>query len=389
MVTQPGGMPDSGVDPAPARLQPDLASQSARERLAVPIFGIFIILLVQALVWAGDFLIPVTAAILGYIVLNRPRRWLQRIGVSPFVSAALFTTLLSCLVAVLLVRLSSPTAQFIDDLPSLLDDIGGKLSSSGGTLEAINDATVAAEEIVAKKDDGTVDVEVVSDTGFVATIFSMAPALLSRILFTMILLFFLVASGDMFLTKTVQSFERFSDKRRAVEVLHSIEDRLGFYLGGITIINVGLGACVAAAMALWGMPSALILGLMAFGLNFVPFLGGLLGATIAAALAFVSLDGVWPAAGVFATYIALTAIEGQLVTPVLISRRMRLNTTVVLLTVAFFAWIWSVMGMVLALPILIVIKIVCDETGSWQTLSRFLGDLDRDEAARDPEPKPA
>jgi predicted PurR-regulated permease PerM len=180
----------------------------------------------------------------------------------------------------------------------------------------------------------------------------------------------------MFLTKTVQSFDTFSDKRRAVAVLYSIEDRLGYYLGGIAIINAGLGVAVAIAMSLWGLPSAVLIGFMAFGLNFVPFLGGLMGATIAAAVAFVSLDGTWAAAGVFATYILLTSIEGQLITPVVISRRMRLNTTVVFLTVAFFAWIWSIMGMVVALPILIVIKIACDETASLQTLGRFLGGAD-------------
>ncbi len=357
------------------------AAKSARlarvlERLAVPIYGMFIILLLQGLVWASDFLIPVTAAILGYFVLNRPRRWLQRIGVSAVFSAAIFTGLLTIVIALLLVQLSTPAAQFIEDLPSLMEQIKTKLSSSGGALEAIRDATVAAEEIVAETDKETVSVEIVSNTGVAATLFSMAPGFLSRIMFSLILLFFLVASGDMFLTKTVQSFDRFADKRRAVDVFHSIEERLGYYLGGITFINLALGGAVAIAMAIWGMPSAVVFGVMAFGLNFVPYLGGLLGAAIAAAVAFVSLNGVWPAAGVFATYIALTAIEGQLITPLLISRRMRLNTTVVLLTVAFFAWIWSVMGMIVALPILIVVKVACDETLSLHTIGRFLGDID-------------
>ena len=195
-------------------------------------------------------------------------------------------------------------------------------------------------------------------------------------MFALILLFFLVASGDLFLMKMLQSFERFSDKRRAVVVMKAIEDRLGYYLGGIALINAGLGVVIGAAMYLWGLPSAIVLGFMAFGLNFVPFLGGLMGATIAAAVAFVSLDGTWAAVGVFVTYIALTSIEGQFITPMAISRRMRLNTTIVFLTVAFFAWIWSVMGMVVALPILIVIKIICDETQSFATLGRFLGDVD-------------
>lgn len=359
-------------------------TMGALGRAELPIIGIFLILLLQALVWASDFLIPVTAAFLGYFVLNRPRRYLQGLGVPPALSAILFTAILAVLLVVLLVQLSAPTAQFIEDLPGLLEQIKNKLSASGGTLEAINDATIAAEEIIDNQDDTTVDVEVVSDTGFAATLFSMAPGFLSRILFALILLFFLVSSGDMFLTKTVQSFERFSDKRRAVEVLHSIEDRLGYYLGGITLINFGLGVAISIAMHFWGVPGALMFGFMAFALNFVPFLGGLLGASIAAAVAFVSLDGTWAAAGVFATYVALTSIEGQFVTPVLISRRMRLNTTVVFIFVAFFAWIWSVMGMIVALPILIVIKIACDETDSLHTLGRFLSGVDDDDRTEKP-----
>lgn len=347
--------------------------------LSVPIWGIFGLLLLQGLVMASDFVVPVITALLGYIVLNRPRRWLARIGVPPVLSAGFFTLILTAILTVLLVQLSSPAAQFVEDLPSLMEEIKQKLTASGGALEAINEAADAAEEIMADEDTSTVAVEVVSNTGVASTIFSTAPGFLSRIAFALILLFFLVASGDMFLIKTVQSFGMFSEKRRAVKVLYSIEDRLGYYLGGIAIINAGLGVSVAIAMHFWGLPNAIIFGFMAFGLNFVPFLGGIMGASIAAAVAFVSLDGTWAALGVFATYAALTSIEGQFITPLLISRRMQLNTTVVFLSVAFFAWIWSVMGMVVALPILIVIKIVCDETNSLPTFSRFLSD-EADEA---------
>ena len=336
--------------------------------------GIFIILLLQAMVWAAEFLIPVTAAFLGYFVLNRPRRYLEGHGIAPFISATLFTTILTAMILLLMVQLSAPTAQFIEDLPALMEQIKAKLSASGGTLEAINNATTAAEEIIAEQDSETVSVEVVSRTGLATTLFSMAPALLSSILFTLILLFFLVSSGDLFLRKTMDNFDSFSEKRRAVEVLHSIEERLGRYLGGITLINFGLGVAISLAMYYWGLPGPLVFGFMAFALNFVPYLGSVLGACIAAAVAFVSFGEPWMAVGVFLTYMALTSIEGQLITPLLISRRMQLNTTIVFLFVAFFAWIWSVIGMVVALPVLIVIKIVCDEIDGLKTIGRFLGD---------------
>ena len=126
-----------------------------------------------------------------------------------------------------------------------MEEIKANLSTSSGTLEAINKATAAAEEFLAEQDSGTVEVEVVSRTGVAARIFSLAPALLSSILFTLILLFFLVAFGDMFLNKTIASMIDFTGKRRTVGALYSIEEQLGRHLGGIALINFGLGGTVA------------------------------------------------------------------------------------------------------------------------------------------------
>ncbi|MEQ6204889.1 AI-2E family transporter [Sulfitobacter sp. HNIBRBA2951] len=354
------------------------AAQTHSTWLKVAVIGIFLMMLLQGMVWAADFLVPVTAAFLGYFVLNRPRRYLQRLGIPPFLSAVLFTAVLTGFLLLLLVQLSAPTAQLLEDLPALVEQIKLKLAATGGTLETIDNAKTAAEEIIDDQSPDTVEVEIVSRSGIATAIFTTAPGLLSSILFALILLFFLVSSGDTFLQKTVQSLGSFDDKRRAVSILHAIEERLGRYLGGITLINAGLGITIGAAMSLWGLPGPLIFGFMAFALNFVPFIGGILGACIAGAVAFVSFGEPWITFGAFATYMTLTSLEGQLVTPLLISKRMQLNTTIVFLFVAFFAWIWSVIGMVVAMPVLIVLKIICDELESCQTLSRFLGDTTQD-----------
>lgn len=145
-------------------------------------------------------------------------------------------------------------------------------------------------------------------------------------------------------------------------------------LGGIAIISGVLGLSIGVTMYLWGVPNAIALGIMGFTLNFAPFLCAVAGASIAALIAFVSLDTGWGAIGVFTTYMALTSIEGQLVTPVMIARRMQLNTPILFLIVAFFAYIWSVVGMVVAVPVLIVTKIVCDEVDGLKAIGQFLGD---------------
>ncbi|MBI6628982.1 AI-2E family transporter [Pontibaca salina] len=339
--------------------------------------GIFIILLVQILLWGANFLIPLTAAILAYLVFNRPRRWLRRLGLPDLVIAGLFTSFLFVLFVVAVIWFAEPVTNFVQNLPRLMREVQFKLSGPGGPLSAVSEAAKAVDDAVEGSGDKTaMEVEVVEGSSATLTIMSLAPQLVSQIVFAIFMTFFLIASGDFFIQRLVESMETLSDKRRAVQVVHHIEDRLGRYLGSIAVINAGLGVFIGAAMVAWGMPNAIAIGLMGFVLNFIPFLGAVLGATIAGFVAFVTFGEFWSAVGVFATYMALTSIEGQLLTPMLVSRRMRLNTPILFLVVAFFAYIWSVVGMVVAVPILIMAKTICDEIKGLNRIGHFLGDAD-------------
>ncbi len=347
----------------------------APKRIYVPLLGIFIIALVAALVSAANFLIPVTAAILSYFVFSRPRRALERLGLPNMVIATLFTSILFVMVGAGIAWFAEPVANLIDDMPGLMQQMQAKLGDSSGALAKVNEAAKAIDDAVGNgAEKRAMEVEVVSETSTSITILTMAPKVMSQVIFAIFLTFFLIGSGDFFALRTVESLPTLSDKRRAVDIIKTIEDRLGRYLGGIALINAGLGISIGAAMYLWELPNALAIGVMAFVLNFIPFLGAVVGAGVAALVAFVSFDQPWAAFGVFMTYMALTSIEGQVVTPLVISRRMQLNTPILFLIVAFFAYIWSVVGMVVAVPVLIVAKIVCDEIEGLGALGHFLGD---------------
>ncbi|MEX1233833.1 MAG: AI-2E family transporter [Roseovarius sp.] len=348
---------------------------TAQKRIYVPLCGMFIIAFVAALVAAADFLVPVTAAILSYFVFSRPRRALEKLGMPSMAIAALFTSFLIVGVGIAIAWFAAPVANLIDDMPRLVGEVQTKLGEGGGALAKVNEAAQALDDAVEdSKGKPTMEVEVVSDRSTSVTILSMAPKVMSQVVFSIFLTFFLIGSGDFFARRTVESLPKLTDKRHAVEIIKTIEDRLGRYLGGIAIINAGLGVSIGVAMYLWGVPNAIALGVMGFALNFVPFLGAVAGALVAALVAFVSLGTGWQAAGVLVTYMTLTSIEGQIVTPLAISRRMQLNTPILFLVVAFFAYIWSVVGMVVAVPILIVIKIICDEVEGMRALGHFLGD---------------
>ncbi len=350
---------------------------SPRHPLVVPVTGIFILLLIQGLIFASQFLIPVTTAILGYFILNAPRRALERIGIPAPVSAALFTISIGAALFLGILALSEPVYEFVTDIPGLFEDLMSTLKGPGGLLEPLTQAADASGRVLeATGEQPPMQVEVVDNVGLATSVVSVAPALLGQIVFAISLLFFLVASGDMFIQKAVKVSDRFQEKKNTVTMIRTIEARLGNYLGAITLINAVLGVVIGAGMWWWEMPSPWLIGIMAALLNFVPFVGAVVGAVISALIAYVSFLDPWMALGVFGTYYALTALEGQFITPALVGQRLRLNVTMVFLSVAFFAWIWSVMGMVVAVPALIVVKVICDSVPKFRKVGLFLGDAE-------------
>ena len=358
--------------------------QAPRERkrrhpLAVPVTGIFVLLLIQALTIASGFLLPVTAAALGYLILNAPRRGLAKIGVPAPAAAALFTLTIAVVIVVGAMAMADPITDFVMDLPALLDDTMAALTGPGGAFEAFSVAAEATSDAVAATGGGPepVQVEVVSAGGGIATsVFATAPGLISQVVFAICLLFFLVASGDLFIVKAVQVADRFEDKRKTLTTIRHVERGLGNYLGAIVAINCGLGVCIGTAMWAWGLPSPWLYGIMATVLNFVPFVGAVAGTAIAGFTGFVEAGDAWTGLLIGASYYALTAFEGQFVTPTLVGKRLRLNITMVFLSVAFFAWIWSIMGMVVAVPMLIVAKVICDEIPRLRKIGLFMGDAE-------------
>ncbi|TFL19923.1 AI-2E family transporter [Jannaschia formosa] len=351
-------------------------------RLSFPIWGMFWLAVVHALIFASDILVPITASVLGYFLLNAPRRWLARLGIPDGVSAALFTILLGALLVLGGLALADPMYAFVTDIPSLIEEGLAELQGPGGLLEPFARAADATNEAMreAQTSDGEappVAVEVVNEgPGLGGSVVTLAPGLLSQIVLSVVLLYFLVASGDLFIQKAVQVARRFEDKRQTVMTIRTIEARLGNYLGAITLINAGLGVAIGTAMWICGLPTPIMIGAMAMALNFVPFVGAVVGALVVGVIAFVEFGTVWSAILVFLTYYALTSFEGQFVTPTLVGQRLRLNVVAVFLAVAFFAWIWSVMGMVVAVPMLIVVKVVCDSVPRLRRVGLFLGDAE-------------
>ncbi|WP_103333593.1 AI-2E family transporter [Pseudotabrizicola formosa] len=355
-----------------------------------PVVGLFILALIAAIALARDFLMPITFALLLFFVFVPVRRRLTRLGVPPILTAAGVVLGLLFSIIALGWTVSGPAGQLISDMPEIQSALTEKLQRLRGTFETIDSAMTQMEE---GSEETAVDAEEKDTPGFdVATAILDAlyttPGIMGQVALTLFLLFFLLASGDLMYLKIVQSFDSLREKRNAYSALREIEESLGSYLGAITLINAGLGVAVGLAMWALGMPSPLLFGLLAFSLNFIPYLGAITGVGIALLVALVTFSDVfWPVM-VALTYFTLTTLEGQLITPYFVARRLQMNAVVVFLTVALWAWLWSVIGMIIAVPLLVVISVICDHVPGLEKLGNFLAGDDPVPLAED-EPDPA
>jgi predicted PurR-regulated permease PerM len=188
-----------------------------------------------------------------------------------------------------------------------------------------------------------------------------------------LLLFFLLASGDLFLRKLVNILPNFHDKKLAVEISREIENNISRYLVTITLINICFGAAVGTCMYLLGLPNPPLWGVMAGLLHFIPFLGSLIGISIVTMVAAGTLDSLAMIVLVPAIYLGLNLIQEYLIVPIILGRRLLLNPVAVFLWLIFWGWLWGVPGALMAVPLLAVLKNVCDHVIQFSAVAEFIG----------------
>ncbi len=187
-----------------------------------------------------------------------------------------------------------------------------------------------------------------------------------------ILVFFLLASGDLLLRKVVKITPSLRDKIKAVEIARTVEREVGRYLLTLTGINLGLGVATALAMFALGMPNALLWGAMAFALNFIPYLGATITMAILTIVAVLTFDQLGHAVLVPAVFLAITTLEGQILQPFVIGRSFSVNPVLVFLSLLFWGWMWGIAGMLMAVPILVTFKVLCAHIESLASVHEFM-----------------
>jgi len=207
-----------------------------------------------------------------------------------------------------------------------------------------------------------------------ARVFGTTTGVLAAIVEVVLLTFLLLASGDTFLNKLVRVLPLRREKREAVEIAGETERVVSRYVLVTALINVGQGVLVGVAMALLHVPSPVLWGLLTFALEFIPYLGGASMIILLTLVGLATFDSLGHALLPPLTYLAITTLQNNLVSPIAYGRRLRLNPVAVFVGVLFWYSLWGVAGAFLAVPILASLKIMGDHIDSLAPLAEFLGD---------------
>jgi predicted PurR-regulated permease PerM len=311
--------------------------------------GSFVILLGVCLYLCRPILLPVAAAIVIGTTLAPLVKAAARHRIPPWLTAGILGLALLAAAAFAVTFLAKPLADWIARAPEIGALIKQKLYVLDRPLAAIR----SLQEAFLPSGGITVASET-SQLGVVTPVIAyVTPAVLELVLFFVTLLFFLVAQMD-FRRYVVSFFTTRDAKLRFIRIANDIEQELVAYLVTVTIINFCLGAAVGTGAWLFGFPSPVLFGLLAMVLNYIPYIGAGGMTVILFGVGLVSFPSFTYALVPPAAFVALVTIEGQFITPTVLGRRLTLNPLVVLLALAFWAWIWGPMGAFLAVPLTIV-----------------------------------
>jgi predicted PurR-regulated permease PerM len=337
---------------------------------SVSLTGLFLLASVWFLHQAQDFAVPLTLAVLLHFLLMPVVRWFKRRRIAEPIAAALILLLMTGLVALTVYQLAEPAAHWLQKAPRAIKVIEQRLLPVKDSMTQITEAGDAINRVGEGESSPAIrKVQVVPDQR--AAILSVLGKGMAGIGTTLLLLYFLLASGDLFAQKLLSVLSRREDRGRAVEILDGMERQLSGFLFETILIQTGLG--VALWLSLWalGMPDPGLWAALAAVLQLIPYIGGLVVLLLITIVAAVTFDHTWAIAGPILAYFVLTILKGFLA-PVVLGRQLVLNPVAVLVSLVFFGWMWGLPGTLLAVPLLACFKIVCDHIEWLRPAGEFL-----------------
>jgi predicted PurR-regulated permease PerM len=319
---------------------------------------------------ARSYLLPIVAAFVLSVLLAPPVGALENLRVPRVLAAAGAVLGLCAMIYIMIGLVAEPAASWASNSSAVVEAARGHLERFHSTMATVEEISSEVEELTGDPNAREI---VVQGPGLTQALATSARQLTVQIVFALVMTYFFLITRTEIRHKTIMTQSRLSGRLRVARVFRDVEKGVAVYISTLAMVNIGLGASVAAAMWMIGVPSPIMWGGLAAVLNFVPYFGPALLTLLLGAAGLVTFETLAGAAVPAIVYIALNFMESNLVTPLLLGRRMTLNPLTILLAVSFWTWIWGPVGGVLSIPMLIMLKVVCEHTRVLQPFGDFIG----------------
>jgi predicted PurR-regulated permease PerM len=370
--------PVDAVAPTPNLERTADAVVSARGR-SIEVTILTSLALLYTLYFAREFLIPIAFAVLLNFLLSPLIRRMVRLGIKAPIGAAIIVLVLLTAVAEGAYQLAGPAQRWALTAPESFARAEQKVRSIIRPVQQVTQNVARAADAVGAQNERAPSVVVQTGPSVSSRLFGTTQRFAAGLLEVVILLYFLLAGGDLFLQKLIKVLPHFGDKVKAVEIARATEAAVSAYLSTTLVINIVEGAVVAGVLWLLGMPNVLLWGALVACFEFVPYLGAFAAVVVLSVAGLTTFDQVPRALLVPGSFLAINLLQANVVAPMLLGHRLTLNPVAIFIGLAFFFWIWGVPGAFLAVPLLASFKIFCDHIESLAAVGEFLGQRDEEE----------
>jgi predicted PurR-regulated permease PerM len=334
--------------------------------------AIMTLLLVAALRLGRAFVLPVVIALLLTLMLSAPMRWLQRLHIPRRVAAALvvFGALGAGIGAGSL--LVAPAITWVASAPATMRKLETRIRRIARPLSALQQSADRMQQATGPSTSEAPKTVQLASPGIFAKASLDTLALIPISLAVVFLTYFLLANGPLFRRKLAGLLPGRDQLKSREHLLAQIEMATSHFLLTVTVINIGVGTLTALALWAVGVPNPVLWGGIAAVLNFVPYLGPIATATIIAFAALSSIDNPARALMAPAVFLLVHLAESNFVTPTVLGRHLPVNTVAIFLGLIFFGWLWGLPGAVLAVPLTVCAKLVCDHVPAMARVGELL-----------------
>ena len=339
-------------DPDTERTRGSIRAAAMRAETSLAVLAVLAILYTAYL--AQNLVAPVTAAVVASFILMPLMRAAPFRFLPDALSAAIMVAAIVAALAGAAWALAEPAAEWAGRIPAAISELQRKSGDIAEPVEAMRRASEQVEELTRGRD--TAREVVVREESLLDQAMEVAGQKGASFLIFIVLLYFLLATGELLRDRVIRSAKRLTDKEKARRILRSMEREISTYLFSISLINAGLGLAIGLSLWAIGLPNAALWGVAAALLNFVPYAGAAAGMVLTGVVGFIAFDDPGRALLAPAIYFCWNLIESQFVTPSILGRRHTLNAAVVFLSIVFWGWMWGVIGAVLAVPILVMMN---------------------------------